>query len=167
MVDARSDMGFTVTELVVTIVVLSIFITLFFEMFLTGQSQQVHITRRAVANDIALSNLSKITSRALIPVTTTACQTGASSQNNLVDNPNAPGSIIATSASGSAPKWAGDGSPNSGLAKESLTGLGMPSSTTQELRVFYPQGCSSGLPAKIVSTVTYESESVSHASFVK
>lgn len=167
MVDVRSDMGFTVTELIVTLIVISVFATLFFQMFMTGNSQQVHITRQAVANDIAMSNLSKITSRALIPITTTACQTGGTSQNNLVDNPDAPGSIIATSASGTEPKWLGDGSPSSGLAKESLNGLGMPSNTIQELRVFYPQGCSSSAPAKIVSTVIYGSESVSHASFVK
>jgi prepilin-type N-terminal cleavage/methylation domain-containing protein len=56
------EAGFTITEMVVTLVIITIFMTLFFQLFLTGLSQQTVVTSQAAANDIALSNLSKITS---------------------------------------------------------------------------------------------------------
>lgn len=158
-------MGFTIAEMVVTLVVLSLFMTLFFQLFLTGTSQQKSITSQASLNDIALSNLGKVSSRNLIPASTTACQSGGGSVNNQLDNSLAGGSIIATNATSgvTTPTWS-----TAGLAAEPLTGTNLPNTgVVQELRVFYPQGCGSNLPAKIVSTVTYSSESVSHAAFVK
>ncbi len=162
MVVQRADIGFTVAELVVTLVILSLFVGLFYQMFVTGQSQQQFISQRAVANDVAQSNLGKVTSKNQIPGSITC-----NSTNDTLNYPSAPGTVIATSASGASLKWNGDGSPSSGLAKENISNTVLPSSSNQELRVFYPRGCASNMPARIVSTVTYGSESVSHATFVK
>ncbi len=163
------EAGFTITEMVVTLVIITIFMTLFFQLFLTGLSQQTVVTSQAAANDIALSNLSKITSRGLLPGST-ACTTGAGSVNNLLPNPDgnpsAPGSIIVTNDSSepSSKYW---GTAVSGLQAEPLTNTPLPTDTIQELRVQYPFGCSSSLPVKIISTVIYDSESVGHATLVK
>ncbi len=169
MVEKRADTGFTVAEVIVTLLVMGVFLMLFFQLFFTSQSQQLAVLRRSTANDIAQSNLRKVSSRALIPVTTTACQTGTSSENNPIDNSAATGSVIASSDTTSTdPKWNGDGSPSSGIAKESVTGTALASTTTtQKLVVLYPRGCEPNMPAKIVSTVTYGTETVVHATYVK
>ncbi len=147
----RRESGFTVAEMVVALVVMSIFMTLFFQLYMTSESQRIAVVRRAAANDIAMTNLQKIPAKAAIPGTTTPCQSGGGSVNNLVDNPSAVGSTVAWSAT---------------LAAEVQTGTSLPPSTTQVLTVFYPSGCGSTMPAKIVSTVTYGSETVSRAAFV-
>lgn len=163
----KQEMGFTIVELVITLVVMALFLTLFFQMFITGKSQQTTIARQAIANDIAISNLNKITSRAAYSgISGTACISGAGSTNNLLDSTldPVPGSIIASTSS--SPSWA-----TAGLAAESTAGTVLAGQTVnQELRVFYTSDCaSSNAPVKIQSTVTYEngSETVTHATFVK
>ena len=172
MVDKQKEAGFTVAELIVTLVVMSLFMIFFFQAFMTTQAQQAAVAKRAVANDIASSNLQKISSRALIPATTAACDGSASSPNNTYTNPSldplTAGSVIATDESGAlTPKWNGDGSPNSNLAKEQVTTPLPSTGVIQKLLVIYPRGCDANMPAKIISIVTYGSESITHAAYVK
>ncbi len=154
MVAHPTERGFTVVEMIVTLVVMSLFLTMFFQLFLTGESQRVAVVRRASANDIAMTNLRKISAKSLIPVATTACDAvtvGGGNPNNLLLNSSAAGSTIAWSVS---------------LVAESTTGTSLPSGTTQVLAVIYPRGCSVSMPAKIISRVTYGSETVSRAAFI-
>lgn len=166
----KTEKGFTIAEMIVTLVVLSIFLTLFFQLFLLSLSQKKLVIMRATANDIAMNNLRKINSTSLIPAAN-ACDSadnGSANPNNPLLNTalnadGAQGQIIAQSpASGSNPPF--PGSPQ--LAAEPLTGTNLPSSTQQTLSVIYPQGCAPQNPAKILSTVTYGSETVTHATYV-
>lgn len=173
MVENRGDMGFTITELLVTLVIMSIFLVFFIQAYMTAQAQQVDVKQRAAANSIAQSNLQKISSRTLIPATTTACDSSSSSPNNPIANSSlnseTAGSIIATTetSDATAPKWTGSGSPDSGLAKETVNLSALPPNVVQKMIVQYPRGCESTMPAKIISTVAYGTESISHVAFVK
>jgi len=160
------EAGFTVAEMVITLVVLSIFLMLFFQLYILGLSQKSVFILRATANDIAQNNLHKIINKASIPADDAcdATSSGSSNPNNATLNADlnsdgATGSIIGT-ASGSTSTFP------SPLAPESLTGTGLPTSTTQILSVIYPQGCYDQNPAKIISTVTYGTETVTHATYV-
>lgn len=161
------ESGFTVAEMIASLVVLSIFMTLFFQLYMTSESQRLAVVRRAAASDIAATNLDKIPLKSLIPSSTTPCDNttnGSGNPNNLVKNSSAAGSIIATNATSgtTTPTWA-----TAGLSAESLSGTSLPTSgTVQTLSVVYPRGCTSALPATIISTVTFGSESVSRATFV-
>jgi prepilin-type N-terminal cleavage/methylation domain-containing protein len=163
----KTESGFTIAEMIVTLVVLSIFLTLFFQLFLLGLSQKKVVTLRATANDIAMNNLRKISTKTLIPAAD-ACDSstnGSGNPNNALLNSNlnndgATGNSIigrATSSTNTFP---------SPMAPETITGTGLPSSTIQTLYVIYPQGCFDQNPAKIISTVTYGMETVTHATYV-
>lgn len=161
MVVRHTEEGFTIAEMIVTLVIMSLFLTLFFQMYFTSTSQRAAISTRATADDIALTNLQKITKKANIPSSTTACSSTTGSPNNPLVNSSATGSIIATNASGGTPTWA-----TAGLGAESLTGTALAGGATQVLKVLYPQGCAVGSPAEIISIVSYGSETVTHASYV-
>lgn len=156
--------GFTVVEMIVSLVVLSIFLTLFFNLYRSGEAQRVSVIRHAAANDIALTNLQKIQSKSRIPIGTLACDNstvGSANPNNLLLDPSeetspaqpdiGPGSTIA---------WSGT------LTQESLSGTVLPSTAVQRLAVVYPRGCDLTAPAKIISTVKFGSETVTRAAFV-
>ncbi len=158
--------GFTIVEMVVTTVIVTLFLTLFFQAFLSAQSRQLAVTRLAAANNISQTNLNKISSKALIPSSTAACDSTGSSPNNPLANSSATGSIIATNATSgvTTPTWT-----TAGLAPESLDKTALPSNsgqTVQMLQILYPKGCSPSFPAKIISTITYGSETVTHAAYI-
>ncbi len=163
------ERGFTVAEMIVALIVMSLFLTMFFQTYSTNESQRLAIARRAAAYDIATTNLSKISTKTGLP----ACDISATGNKNnlqidstLVTN---GGSIVATNKPAGIPTWASaavSGGATDGIAEESLTDTPLPSDTTQELRVLYPQGCSPQMPITIVSVVSYGSESVRRAAFV-
>lgn len=161
MGERTREHGFTVAEMIVALIVMSLFLTMFFQTYSTNESQRLAITRRAAAYDIATSNLSKISSKTGLPT--------CSSSNDLTASPSSSGSIIATNKPAITPTWstaaALTGATN-GIATEPLTDTPLPSDTTQELRVLYPQGCSAQMPVTIVSIVNYGSESVRRAAFI-
>lgn len=142
--DNSSSAGFTIIETIVTLIVLSLFLTLFFQAFIVLTSQRVAVARQAAANDIAYTNLRKILSR---PAT---CQTSGykllSSTNNTDDM-------------------------TSPFRKEADDSLGP--GRTQSV-IAYPTGNCTGTtfadsnPAKIVSTVTFNNGgvTVTHVSYV-
>lgn len=138
--EKNEQAGFTIVETIVTLVVLSLFLTLFFQMYLTSESQRIAVLRRSAANDIAMSNLKKISSKAVVPA-------GQSCANG--------GGTIPWSAS---------------LTTEPTDGTLLPpgTQTVQTLSVSYPYGCGAAQPAKITSTVSYSggSETITRAELV-
>jgi len=164
MVARHAEEGFTIVEMIVTLVVMSVFLTMALQAYLAANAQQVSIVRFAAAYDIVKANLGKIATRADIPTGTEVCQTehdpdGLPNNNNQLINPDAPGSTIELHDIEST-------EPGINAASTADTPLAnMP--LDQTLKVLYPQGCDGDAPAKIVSEVTYGSEVVSSAKFVK
>lgn len=67
----RNENGFTITETLVTLVIIAIFLTIFFQAYMVMTSQRVKVARQAAASDIAYTNLRKISARP----TGLSCQT--------------------------------------------------------------------------------------------
>ncbi len=142
--------GFTIVEVLVTLVITVLFLTTFFSLYMSMESQRIATGRRALASNIAYSNLSKVTDRSTV-VAAAACDASTSGNvNNLSINSSATGSNI-----------------TSLITTEPTTGLGNP--TTQTVRAFYPRGCAAGMPIKIQATTTFgnPAESVVHATYIK
>lgn len=163
----RQEEGFTLTEVLVTLSIVALFLALFFQAYMLSEAQKKATMLRASASDIAQSNLRKITKRADVPASA-ACDSsgGSGNTNNLIVNPNAPGSTIARGTADT-PAPPGEQYPwTSSLIPEKLTNTGLPASSVQALMVQYPRGCTASMPAKILSTVNYGSESVVHVAYV-
>lgn len=58
--------GFTIIEAAVTIVVTSIFLTVFFQSITSLGYQRMAVAREAAANDIAYTNLRKVVSKSVV-----------------------------------------------------------------------------------------------------
>ncbi len=146
MSELNGEDGFTVVEVVVTLMIMGLFLTFMFQTFFTGQSQQLATIRLSAANDLAQTNLRKITDRLQVSA---ACDTtnGASNVNDLTQNSSAAGSAIT-------------------FTPEAILPASLPSSTTQQMKVQYPQGCALVMPAKVISIVSYGSESIMRVSYV-
>lgn len=167
------EAGFTITEMLVSLIVLALFLTLFFQLYFVSESQRLTSARFAAAHDIAAANLRKITSKAQIPGSPSCSTTpGAANQNNLTKNPNAKGSLLATNATAgpeTSPTW-----HTAGLATEDINGTYLPkpegTATIQTLRVRYPKDCGAEAVAEIVSIVTYtasgRTETVTRSAYV-
>ena len=147
--------GFTVVEMIVTIVVLSIFMTGIFQSYLLLESQRVLVARQARASDIAYSNLRKFQTR---PANLLCNPAQISPTRGLVigNESNYPGS----SAYGFVAE-----------SGETVKYMGRTSQLHQTVTAYAPNGCTGsnftdGI-VKIISTVTYEGGSVSHAGYVK
>lgn len=164
----RDTSGFTVIELVVTLAVMSVFLLLFIQTFVAGETQRGEVAKRSAAADIAAANLNKISSKAALldRVPTLFSASKCNSNSNVEANANnvelssSAGAIIATDRSGVSPTWA-----TAGLTKET-TLRGLPATTTQEIRVLFPRGCDPDSPVTVVSIVTYGSEEVRRATLV-
>lgn len=149
----QSNAGFTVVEMLVTVVLAGIFIAFFVQMFRATSAQQSALIRQATANDIARSNLSKFPTVASIAGYT--CDTNSSTSantNNLTINPNAAGTAILSDS-------------------QKETDPGTIGTLVQTVRALSPRGCSgSYLPVKIVSTVEYgftgQRDTVEYATYV-
>ena len=159
----QTSRGFTIVEAVVTIAVVSIFLGLLFQTYLAAEAQRLSVAKRAAANDITVSNLNKITSKAQLPATGNgACDDTTSGSGNLtnrVRNADAPGVDLFNSGGGSA-----GFQPENGDTVKILGG-----DAAQKLIVLYPRGCGTA-PARIQSTVTYGTnnpkETITHVSYV-
>lgn len=164
---AKNNMseGYTIVEMIVSLVVLSLFLALFFQVYSTNASQQLLVSRRAAAFDIATSNLTKVSIKTGLPVCDNAI--------NSLLNPTNEGKIIATNQPGQpalTPTWttaaAIANSATTGITVEPITGTSLPTNTYQELRVIYPQGCDPQMPVTVVSIVRFGSESVRRAVYI-
>ncbi len=144
------ETGFTVVEVVVTLVITSLFLAFFFQLYLVGESQRVKVSQQTTASNISYANLNKVVSRSFVETNSSApvaCDTTAGSvnRNNLSINPSASGSNLTAA-----------------ITLESATGYG------QTVTAFFPRGCGLNMPVKIESAVTYGSpeETVIHATYV-
>lgn len=160
----NGEQGFTVVEMIVTLVVMSVFLTMAIYAFFAANAQRVSIVRFAAAYNIVKTNLGKISTRSDIPAGTEVCQAeaeheGSDNENNLLVNPDAAGSTIELHD----PESTELGINAASLESTPFESMGV----DQALKVLYPQGCGGSAPVKIISTVTYESEVVSSAKFVK
>ncbi len=147
----RASAGFTIVEMIVTIVVVGIFVGLLFQGFIAATSQRVQVVRLSDAHDLATSNLKKYTKKLSLP-STVACNnavTDSSNPNNYTYNTTAPGSVIGKAQIGG-----------------SLTGTALPSSTDYYIEVVYPRGCGAQMPALLRSVVKYDAEKVTHVEYV-
>lgn len=157
--NVHNQQGFTIVEMLVTIIVSSMFIILFFQLYLVLESQRIQVARQAKASDVAYSNLRKMTTR---PANLTA----SLCDNNMdtAANPNAAGLLLGDQTNTTT------GSTYGFFAEPTSVTQSLGASTTQELRVFAPYGCANftNSPLKIVSTVTFgNGDKVTHASFIQ
>lgn len=148
--------GFTIVETLVAIIVFAIFFTFLMQGFIAVQTQRVKTMRYQDAQNLAISNLKRYPTRAELPgeIKSDTC----TSERNLVDltaNANPQGKVIATSTSGVV---------STTLTLPSTTRL--PSSATQEIRAFYPQGCGTGKPIQLKAEVKFDSETVTRATYI-
>ena len=145
----NTNSGFTIVETIVTLVIMSLFLTLLFQLFLSNERQRLEVAKRATAMDVAESNLSKVNSKSQLPASgTSTCSTA--NNNDIVSTPSSVTTIPASSQ----------------IATGSVTQSPLPSASTWQLYVVYPRSCDASLPVTIVSTVTYGSETVRRAKFV-
>lgn len=158
MVANQTENGFTVVEVVVTLVVMAVFVTLFFQTYLTNVTQQKAVIARSAADDIAVTNLKKITTRNSTLISGNSITCG--SANDLTATPAGTGSVIDLHTYAS------------GTYEESLSGTDLAAypATKQTLTILYPQGCNppATVPIEVISTVNYNSggESVQHATYI-
>ena len=144
---SETEAGLTIIELLVTLVVVGLLLGFFYQGFTLLESQRVGLSKRSLASDIAHANLRKFASRPSALVCT-------KSEMDLTTPGTKSGSSLA-----------------SYFTQEPSGSLG---TATQTVVAFAPDGCNSNntyvgsFPVvKIVSTVTYGGESVSHATFVQ
>lgn len=153
----RAD-GFTIIEVLVTLVVTALFLTVFFQAYLVVEAQRLGVARRAKASDMAYSNLRKFTVR---PSTLT-CDAATMD-------------LTASDAATKTGKLLGDETNTTtssayGFIAEPTGGtVSLGADTKQKVVAYAPQGCSdfANSPIKIVSTVTYGGDTIVHASYVQ
>lgn len=140
--NTSSTAGFTIIETIVTLIVLSLFLGLFFQSFMAMSSQRLSVARQAMANDIAYANLRKITAR----LGTITCQTGGFvllSSTNATDN-------------------------GATFRKETDDLLGP--NRSQSVKAYPTNGCSgtnfTDNPVRVESQVTFNGVTVTHASYI-
>ncbi len=172
----HTEQGFTIVEVVVTLSILALFLALFFTMYMTSMSQSKSTVTKAAADDIAQTNLRKISSKTTIPSTTNACDgttSGSGNENNATLNT----ALLPDAATNTDPMAGSEVTmvaytatpPANTIVAEPLTDTGLPATTTQRLLVMYPRGCYSSMPAKIISIVVYgptDSDQVVHEAYV-
>ncbi|USN96836.1 MAG: prepilin-type N-terminal cleavage/methylation domain-containing protein [Candidatus Nomurabacteria bacterium] len=153
--------GFTVIEMIITIIVLAIFLLGVFQSYLLLESQRVDVARRARASDIAFSNLAKFPS----PPSNLLCNPGKMDLTANNASSKRGENIIDTSD----PAVFG----HYGYAAESgSTIANMGSSLVQTVTAFAPNGCTGtsftdGI-VKLVSTVNFgNGEFITHANFIR
>lgn len=158
--------GFTIVEVIVSLVVTSLFLWFFFQSYLVMESQRVTVAQRAIASDVAYTNLQKFSIRtplmldkslcndALMDITTTNAQ---NKDGLLLGNET---NTVVTSLYGFMAET-GDA-----IAK-------LDNPVKQTVLAYATHGCTgdnfTDYPLMIVSKVKYgnNNEEVSHASYIK
>lgn len=152
-----STRGFTVLEIVVTMIVLSIFLFGFFQGYIVLESQRIIVARQARASDIAYSNLRKVTTRPT-SLTQQVCTDNAATMDLTTGSPSTKTGLDIT-------QYGYTLEPDA-----DVTGS-LGSDATQTLAAFAPAGCSglSTNPIKIVSTVTFgtNGDKAVHATYLQ
>jgi prepilin-type N-terminal cleavage/methylation domain-containing protein len=149
--------GFTLVEVIVTLGVVSLFITLFFQLYLTMESQRLYVARQAYASDVANTNIHKVSARPAA-LTQAVCTSNAADMDLTTGNPATKPGLDITQY---------------GYTLESNTTVrqSLGSTATQALVAYAPAGCTNfdSNPVKIVSSVTFgtNGDKVVHAVFIK
>lgn len=140
--NANLQAGFTVVEMMVTIVVGAMYAMVFSGLYVVVSAQTSAANQRAVASDLAYSNLRKY------HTTVAPAWFVCDANSDLITYPSATGQVLMNSA---------------------VTGLAnIQPPVQQAVKAFAPQGCGAQMPVKVVSTVTYgaSSRTVTHATYV-
>jgi prepilin-type N-terminal cleavage/methylation domain-containing protein len=158
MIARDTESGFTLVEMIVTLVIMSLFSTLFINMFSAAQLQRVNVVRVSAANDMAVTNLEKFSTRQDIEdISGSAC-----TSSNDVTQPGNSGLINNVMS----------GTLLSGWSQETPEAPLPPSpSTSQRIYVVYPQGCDADMPIQVKSVVEFNNgtgtERVIHSAYVR
>lgn len=149
-----SEQGFTIVELLVTMIVVALFISIFFNMFSYVSNLSMTQRYRALADNTAYSLLKQYAAPNLSPHTWFTCDTdtGSSNDNDLVVNSAAHGTTI-----------------QSGSLTRSETGLPEPVSyTVNALAIYGCTGTNAEKPIRLEITLSYGSTSrtVTHSLLV-
>lgn len=153
----RHTEGFTITEAIVSVAVVSLLILTAVQVYLAVESKRMSVERQAYASDLAYTNLQKVTSipPGLIGLTPGDCTSYG------MDSLTGGAGLDLTTAGFDYTLEMTDPSV------VQVLGPG----TTQALRAFAPNGCADVNlhPIKIESTVTYGTmgDKVVHATYVK
>lgn len=154
--------GFTIVEVIVTLVVVTLFLGFFFQMYISIEYQRMQVARHSLASDVAYTNLRKFVVRPTPSILPCVAETM-----DLTSSPDAKtGALIGHSDTDT------DTTNSYGFRAE-------PTSVTEKLgndveqivKAYAPQGCDepdyTNTPLKIQSIVTYgNGEKVIHANFV-
>lgn len=147
--------GFTIIEIIVTTVILTIFLILFFQSYMVLESQRIILARSTAADQLATTNLRKVTSRSGIVANNISCVAGSN------------GSDLFATGSGYTPE------PQSSASDLVVKQVGQ--DTVQQLQAYPSSGSCSGTsfgtdPIRIVSRVIYKvnglNREADHASYV-
>lgn len=140
--------GFTIIETIVAIAVFSIFFTFLMQGFIAVQTQRVKTMRYAEANNLAGGIIGRYREQAQLPGGIDCSEmSGGQAVADLTRNSHAPGKSVTI--------------PQTLPEKSNL-----PSTTSQRLLVFYPQGCLANAPILIKAEVRYETETVVRAAYI-
>lgn len=132
---------------------------IFFFGFVTSyqvlESQRILVDKRARANDIAMTNLSKVTTRPAA-LTQSVCNSNASNMDLTTGNPATEPGLDITQY---------------GYTLESTSSVqaALGPGASQTLVAYAPSGCANfdTNPVKIVATVSYGADKVTHATYVQ
>lgn len=149
----KEQAGFTIIEVLVSLIVLALFVGFFFQMYLAMESQRVLVLRRSVASDIAYKNLRKFPARPGITM-----QDCTNSNMDLRTNAisASTGLVLGTQANVTANAY--------GFIAENTSQLS--TASTQRVVAYAPYGCASTI-IQVVSSVSFGNEEIRHVSYVK
>ena len=158
--------GFTIVEVIVTLVVTSLFIWFFFQSYIVMESRRIAVAQRAIASDVAYTNLQKFSIRTPLMNDKAICN-------------NATMDITTTNAQTKDGLLLGNESNTTltsiyGFMAETGDAVAKLSNPVKQTVLAYAtHGCAGDnfteYPLMIVSKVKYgnNNEEVSHASFIK
>lgn len=159
-ITSPSDAGFTVVEIVVTLVLTAVFLTLFFQMYMIMEWRRIAVARHATASDIAYSNLRKFVARPTVTCDAAKMDLTAS------DASSKPGLVLGDETNNPTPSAYGF------VAEAPAATQSLGSNVTQSVRAYAPKGCGTptftDTPIKLEATVTYgnPTNKVTHVIFL-
>lgn len=139
--------GFTIIETIVTLAIVVLFVTFFFQLYMTTESQRLASLRRTTASDLAYTNLRKFAAKPAGLTCTAAMDLSLSSS--------AGGTVVSNGTYS--------------FTAESVPAI-LGQNVTQVVTAYAPSGCASynANPVKLISEVSYGSnnDKVVHAAYV-
>ena len=156
--------GFTIIEVLTTMIIIGTFMTFFFQMYLVVESQRISVQRSTEENDIAYANLAKYSRRPNIPAS--MCDDNMDMTKHVGGV--TPGMTIGAYVNGTVlSAYQGfNFVPETGPL---VTQLGK--TTSQQVQIYAPNGCGANfylyplLIASIVQDPT-KNEFISHTAYV-